>query len=792
MSGDQTALGAFQVLDLTQGVGQYATRLLADLGVDVIRIEPRGGGPARQAAPFAGDVPDPDRSLPFIHFNTNKRSIALDLADAADRRTLLQLVAGADAVIEDGAPGSLATLGLGYRDLERVNPAIVVTSVTPFGQTGPHAHWQGNDLIAQAMSDWLFNVGDEGDQPCAGPSDPSVHIGGTHAALGTLIALYSRQTNGVGQHIDVSVQEAMITSSSAMPIGRFSAATQVMRRFGSDTNLAGVNCYQCSDGYVVMNIHFAHLWKRLVEWIDHPVLNDPYWLSMTARHESADVAEEIIKEFTFSMTTNAFLTGARKLGLPVAPVNTFTEVGRSEQLAARDWFQDLAHPSLGVVRMPGFPWALSETSPRFTRPAPLVDEHRDEIMREVGHRKPSSPAKAVHDAPVRPPLDGIRVIDLTRAWAGPFCTRLLADYGAEVIKVESGLFDTQREGRAGTYTELNRNKLSITVDLHSAEGQELIKSLAEKSDVLVNNYRPGTLERFNLGYDVLRKVNPNIVVLSMPGYGSTGPGREYASHGAQLMADSGMYYIWGHPDTPMEMRGKVSIPDFLGGAQGALVVMAALHARNVIGGGQEVEIAQSEALAAALGVGLLDSTVNGRDWQPAGNRKSYAAPHDLYPCHGRDSFCAVVCATDDQWRVLAKAIGRPALAEDARFATLVDRIANIDEMDGIIGAWTQERSPRQVMYELQKAGVPSSAVQSGEDVYFDVHLRERQFVVPVDDPESGPMDVAGLTAHLSVTPGRQQMAGRPVFGGANDYVFNTLLGLTPDERQRLEDVGAIA
>ena len=792
MSTDQTALGAFQILDLTQGVGQYATRLLADLGADVIRIEPPNGGSARQALPFAGDVPGLDRSLAFIHFNTNKRSIVLDLEVAGDRETVLRLAAGSDAVVEDHAPGYLAALGLGHHDMERANPAIVVTSVTPFGQTGPHAQMQGNDLIAQAMSDWLFNVGDEGDQPCAAPSDPSVHIGGVHAALGTLLALYARRTTGLGQHVDVSVQEAMITSSSAMPIGRFSAATQVMRRFGSATNLAGVNCYKCSDGYVVMNIHFGHLWQRLVEWIDNPVLNDPYWLDITARQENAEVADEFIKEFALTMTTNDFLLGARERGLPIAPVNTFTEVGHSAQLAARGWFQEVTQPSLGAVRMPGFPWVLSETPPRFARPAPLVDEHRQEIVREIGRREIPPFTTPIGESLAKPPLEGVRVIDLTRAWAGPFCTRLLADYGAEVLKVESGLFDTQREGRAGTYTELNRNKLSITLDLHNPEGQQLIKRLVEMSDVVVDNYRPGTRERFHLGYDILREVNPNIVLLSMPGYGGTGPGREYASHGAQLMADSGMYYIWGHPDTPMEMRGKVAIPDFLAGAQGALVVIAALHARDAIGAGQEIEIAQSEAFAAALGVGLLDSAVNGRDWQPAGNRKSYAAPHDLYPCHGRESFCAIVCTTDDQWQVLCGVMDQPALAEDRRFATLADRLANNDELDAVIAAWTQDRTPRQVMYELQKAGVPASAVQSGEDVYFDVHLRDRGFVVPVDDPESGPMDVSGLTAHLSMTPGRQQMDGRPVFAGANDYVFDTLLGLSADERRRLEEVGAIA
>ena len=790
MSPEPTALGSFRILDLTQGIGQYACRLLADLGADVIRVDAPSGGPARQAPPFAGDAPGVERSLAFLHLNTNKRSIVLDLE--ADHAAVIALAGGADAVVEDFPPGHLTGLGLGYEDLREANPSLVLTSLTPFGQSGPHAHWQGGDLIAQAMSDWLFNVGDEGEQPCAAPGDPSIHLGGAHAALGTLLALYARRTSGRGQHVDASLQETMVASSSAMPVGRFSAAIEIMRRFGSRTNLAGVNCYPCSDGYAQMNIHFAHLWKRLVEWIDHPVLNDPYWLGMEARHENADVADEIIKGFAGSMTTREFVHGGRERGLPVAPINTFTEVTQSPVLTGRGWFRDVTHPSLGSVRMPGFPWQMSETPPRFVRSAPLLDEHRDEVLLEAQHEQSRRPATPVAHSPGAPPLQGLRVIDLTRAWAGPFCTRLLADYGAEVIKIESGLFDTQREGRAGTYTELNRNKLGITIDLHNPEGQELVKRLVDKSDVLVNNYRPGTLARFNLGYEELRKINPNIIVLSMPGYGSTGPGREFASHGAQLMADSGMYYIWGHPDTPMEMRGRVAVPDFISGVQGALVVMAALHARDTLGSGQEVEIAQLEALAAALSVGLLDSSVNGRDWQPSGNRKASAAPHDIYRCLGREAFCAIVCTTDEQWRALCAAMDQPALAGDRRFATLSDRLSNIDEMDEVISGWTKDLTPRQVMFSLQRARVPGSAVQSGEDVYFDVHLRERGFIVPVDDAESGPMDVGGLTIHLSATPGRKEMNGRPVFAGANDYVFNELLGLSPEQRRRLEETQAIA
>ena len=790
MAPDQTALGTFRILDLTQGPGQYATRLLADLGADVVRVEPPDGGAARRASPFAGDRPGPGRSLVFLHLNANKRSVVLDLDDDDDRAGLLHLASGADALVEDFPPGHLEGLGLGYTRMQEANPAIVVTSVTPFGQVGPHAKMRGSDLIAQAASDWLWNVGDEGDHPCAAPGDPSTHIAGAHTALGTLLALYTRRLSGRGQHVDVSIQEAMIASASSFPIGRFSAATQIMRRMGSDTNAAGVNCYPCSDGYAQMNIHFAQLWQKLVEWIDHPVLQDPYWLSTEARSESAEVAEEIIKEFTASMTTEEFVSGGRSRGLPVAPVNTFSDVRRSPVLLGRNWFRDVVHPELGEVSMPGFPWTMSATPPRYSRSAPLLGEHAEEVLqadRADGHQPVTGGAHQYG-----PPLQGVRVIDLTRAWAGPFCTRLLADYGAEVIKIESGKFDTQREGRAGIYTELNRNKRSITIDLHHPDGQALVRRLAEQSDVLVNNYRPGTLERFNLGYEELRKVNPDIIVLSMPGYGSTGPGRLYASHGAQLMADSGMYYIWGQTDTPVERRGRAAIPDFLAGAQGALAVTAALHARDAIGAGQEIEIAQLEALVAALGVGLLDSAVNSRDWEPAGNRKLDAAPYDVYACRGRDAYCAITCTTDEQWESLCRAVGRAHLANDGRFATLADRIENAAALDETITAWTKDLTPRQAMYALQKAGVPAAVVQTGEDVYFDVHLRERGFVVPVDDPESGPMDVTGLSIRLSETPGRQQMDGRPVFGGANDYVFDTLLGLSAEERQRLEEAEAIA
>jgi crotonobetainyl-CoA:carnitine CoA-transferase CaiB-like acyl-CoA transferase len=793
MADQPQALGHFRILDLTQTNGQYATRLLADLGADVIKVEPPEGAAARGAWPFAGEVEGIERSLAFFHFNTNKRGITLDLTTPQGRETFLRLVHTADAVVQDFSPGRMEELGLGYQVLQAANPGIVLTSITPFGQTGPRAHWKGSDLIIQAISEWMAEASEFSLPPCACPADPTLHIGGAHAAVGILMALWARRKDGEGQHVDASLYQAMVGGVSSVPIARYSIATEIAGGSGAGAKTAGVNCYRCSDGWVAMNIHFGHLWKRLVEWIDSPLLNDPYWLTSAARNDNVELAEEVIRGFAEAMTVAEFLHGARERGLPVARLNNFAEALQDPQVEARHWIQEVDHPVLGRVRVPGVSWILSETPARIHHGAPVLGEHTEEVLAELTEQAVSrDAAPGSSNGAGALPLQGIRIVDFTRAWAGPLATRFLADYGAEVIKVESSLFDTQRDGRAAIYTEFNRNKQSITVDLHNPEGQELIKRLVAHSDVVIENFRPGTLERFGLGYEVLKEANPKIILVSMPGYGSTGPARDYASHGANLMANAGVFYVWGHPDSPMESRGRSAYPDFLSGAQGALVVLAALHWRETTGLGQSIEVAQSESLSAALGVGLLDSLVNGRNWEPSGNRRSFAAPHDVYPCHGIEAYCAITCAEDKEWVAMCEVMDRPELAQDERFTTLAKRLANNDELDQVISEWTRDLTPLQVMHRLQKAGVPAGAVHTGENIYYDIHLRDRGFMVEVDDPESGIMEVSGLTLHLSRTPGRSQMNGRPVFGGGNDYVFHELLGLSQQEREALEASKAIA
>jgi crotonobetainyl-CoA:carnitine CoA-transferase CaiB-like acyl-CoA transferase len=794
---NSVALGGFRVLDLTQSLGQYTTRLLADLGAIVVKIEPPDGGSARFAWPNMGDIADGEHSLAFLHFNLGKQSVVLDLTTSEGRESFLGLVRTSDVVVEDAAPGYMRGLALAYEDLRDVNPRIVYTSITPYGQSGPRSNQQGGDLTVQALSGWMSTDGDDEFPPSACPADPTTHMSGMHAAFGTLLALWARRQTGVGQAVDVSSYEVMVASLSALPIARYSLAAEVTMRTGARANIAAVNYYKCRDGYVAMNIHFDHLWRRLVEWINHPVLNEPYWLTREARQENVDLCEEIIHSFAAGLTVGEFLEGARNRGLPVAQVNTFKQAVQDPQLEARGWLQETSHPLLGVVSVPGFPWSFSRTQPRARGSAPLLGEHSTEILRApLGSG--ASPPEGTHGKSASdvvqpaPPLEGIRVIDFTRAFAGPFASRLLADYGAEVIKVESNLFDTQRGGRAGTFTELNRNKLSITVDLHHREGQELIKRLVAVSDVVIDNFRAGTLDRFDLGYESLSQINPGIVLVSMPAYGSTGPAADYAAHGTQLIAGAGVAYLWGDPESPIEARPKSTYPDFVAGAQAALAVLAGLHARETAGSGQAIEMPQYEALLATLGVGLLDYLVNERVWAPMGSRRPDAAPHNAYACLGLDAYCVIACTNDDQWRSLCDVMGRRDVEQDSRFSSVEDRLHHVDELDRLIEEWTKGLTPRQVERRLQLAGVPAAAFQTGEDVYFDRHLRDSGFVTEVDDPEVGHTEISGLTIHLSQTPGLASMQGRPQLGGANTYVFQELLGITPVELRRLKAEKAIA
>jgi crotonobetainyl-CoA:carnitine CoA-transferase CaiB-like acyl-CoA transferase len=401
----------------------------------------------------------------------------------------------------------------------------------------------------------------------------------------------------------------------------------------------------------------------------------------------------------------------------------------------------------------------------------------------------------------RQALQGVRVIDLTQIWSGPFATQLLADLGAEVVKVEpiyrldpdrgmawpavgATLPGDRPYNRSGSFNEHNRNKLAIALDLKKPRGVEIFKRLVTHADVVIDNFSAGVMQRLGLGYDDLRAVKPDIIVLSMPAFGNTGPEKGYIGYGPVQEQLSGVTSITGYEGGPPLETGFY-YGDPTAGLQAAGAVMVALWARRRTGHGQFIDLSQRETLVSFLGEMLLDYQMNGRAWAPRGNRDESIAPQGVYPCRGDDNWIAISCRDDAEWRRLCQAMGRPELADDARFADVVNRRRHQDELDAILAAWTGPQDHLELTRCLQGQGVAGTAVLNHRELLENEHFRARGYFETVAHPEAGTHDYHGMTWKLSGTPGRIRFPA-PLFGQHNEAVLRDLLGLSADEIAELE------
>ena len=788
-------LAGLRVLDLTSYLAQHCARALGDMGADVIKVEPPDGDPARMLPPFAGNIEHPERSLRFIHANRSKRGVTLNINDESDREAISKLAARADILVEDFKPGYMASVGLGYEDLKGVNPNLVYVSITPFGQTGPHATFEGGDLIAQASAGMMFANGDDTRPPVMAPFEMVTQLACMHAAYGAVLAIRARRVIGYGQHVDVSQQEASLWAQHSY-ISRYSYINQITRREGHHSAFGAVNTYHTrDDGYVNLSIYMRRHFGRMATELmgNHPVLSDEMWWEREVRQENREVIDQFVQEYMETVDRDDVSERGQAIGMPIVPVLTPAEFADSAHAREREFFVEMEHPVIGSYKTAGPPLKFSKTPWQPSRTAPLLGEHTDEVLQEL--ETAPVPAGATSNGATAPsgvkPLDGIRVVDFTRAFAGPLATMFLGFFGAEVIKIESEDLDDNRTPGQTTFQDLNRAKISATVDMRTPEGQQLIRELAAKSDAVIENFRPTVMDRQNVGYEELIKVKPDIIMLAMPGMGNSGPLSTYFCYGQQIMGVSGITNLWGHPDAPMDTRIKMPFPDYIAGIFGALSVAAALEYRDRTGEGQYIELAQVEGGAHLLTVAYMDYMINGHNPPPAGNRSEFYAPHGVYPCIGFDEWCAIEVRTEEQWQAFVAAMGSPGWASDERFATMQDRIANKEELDTNISEWTRQYTPRVVMRILQQAGVPATYVANGETLYVDPHLRSRPAaIVAAEHADAGVMEHQGIDTNLSDTPGN---AGQPcpTKGQQNDYVFNEVLALPSERKAELEERGVL-
>ena len=420
------------------------------------------------------------------------------------------------------------------------------------------------------------------------------------------------------------------------------------------------------------------------------------------------------------------------------------------------------------------------------------------------------------------PLEGIRILDFTVVWAGPFATMLLADYGAEVIRVESLQYfpsvtrgsiarpdkETMRStpGYVGAYPERDpgprpwnrhpmfnphaRNKLGMTVDLSRPEGRELFTRLVGISDVLIENHSARFMENLGLTYDVLTQSKPDLIMVSMPAFGMSGPYKYHQGFGINVESVCGLTWLRAYPDADLSETSSTLHMDAASGAAAAFAIMAALHYRRRTGRGQFIDFAQAENLMQSVGEILMDYPMNGRAQTSLGNRHPTMAPHGCYPCRGDDRWVVIAVASDAEWDRFCQAVGNPAWACDGRFADAASRYRHQQELDAHIAAWTRQHQPWEVFERLQRAGIAAGPVLRESDLFTDPHLHARGFFQVITQAEAGTHVYPGVMWKMSKTPA--PIRRPPVrMGEHNDYVYRQLLQLSDAELERLRAGGHI-
>ena len=842
-----------RVVDLTHyTAGPFCTRLLADYGADVLKIErPGGGDPARSLPPFHHDEPGLERSGLFLFLNTGKRSGVLDLKSARGRDLLLALVEGADALVENFRPGTMERLGIPYERLAEVNPRLVMTSITNFGPGGPYRDWEATDLTLYAMGGPMSSSGDVDHEPLKTAGHMTSYHAGMVAALATATGLRAAAERGRGEHIDVSIYETALHSIDLrLPrLMGYEFMGRVAGRPAKESSVGG-GVYPCGDGFFMFSAGPVRLPATIRMIGREDLLETPEWGTVAGRSAPERILEfqQYLIPWLIERTGAEIFRACAEYGVMGGPVNTVADLLEDENFRDRHFFQEIAHPTTGPLPYPGYHFTLhrqdengaAEPMPQRTR-APLLGEHTAEVLAELEHAEPSrteapgtpervSAVTSVRGArPSAPsdgrpglPLEGVRILDFTVVLAGPYSTMQLADWGAEVIRVESlqhfapntrgamarppaelvdalavlgqgypdGVPGEQPWNRSSTFNAHARNKKSMTVDLTRPEGQEVLHRLVAISDGLIENNLPPNIEKQGVSWEALSAVNPEFVMLRVPAFGVEGPYRRNRTFGHHMEALAGHPAIRSYPDLSLEYAPLGVPSDAASGVASAFAFLMGLRQRERTGRGLMVELATAENFVPLIGEYVMDYAMNGRLWERMGNDHGWLAPHNAYPCAGLDRWVTIAVRSEQEWRALCTVMTRDDLAADPRFADMASRHANRRELDAIVAAWTVERDARWLMNRLQKAGVPSGAVQNEADALEDRHLALTDFWQQIVHPEAGPHRHVGPLWRAGATP---YPPGRPApaLGEHNEYVYRELLGFSEREYRRFEDSGHI-
>lgn len=807
-------LAGIRVLDLGDEATVLSARLLAELGADVVRVEHSGADLLRTRRPFiagAGEAPQFERSLAHLLYNAGKQSCALDFAADECWPLIERLIATSDVVIAplQTTPGMRAALDSAPDEVGVVD--VVFRRGSDDVATDLTAMAAGGHLVLNGLPE------DPPNHPAGDLAYKQTSLAAAEAALALLLTARRGEAPG---RVTVSLQEAVNFTTLQTANANFLQWNDFVP--SRHTPVTAGTTFRSKDGkWTSFTVHPPN-WPRFVEWISTVLGSDelagPEWEDLTYRGLHRAEIVSFTARLCAALDQNELLDEGQARGLLVLPVNSVAEIALDQHLIEREFFVDVPHTALSRdVRMPRSAFR-SQRQASAPAAAPSLGEQTDSVLRDWAglseaerddlfgrgiaggpraaqpsaplraHRRPNVDRSRASDGPPHQPLAGVRVVDFTWAIAGPLGTRLLADLGADVIKVESEYrldpiryIGVQPPGTMswntnGVYNDCSPNKRALTLNLNTPEGIEVARKLVASADVVTSNYTPDRLDRWGLGYDALREITPDLIMANLAVMGIRGPRKGWRSYGSGIVAMCGLADLSGFPGRDPICFGALHT-DFTVPYFAASQIMAALLHREATGEGQHLEMAQYESSVHLLDTELIehlnDASIVAR---PQGNRSSHLAPHGVFPSQGEDDWLAISCRHDADWQALAQVDGLEALA------VIDDRFAAQDQIESILSGWSRERDKWQAAATLQQAGVPASAVEDLRD------LLQRDEAMASD---YRPIELnADVTAWLQEEPilwdgDRLPLVRAPRWGEHTEEILSGELGLDSDAMAEL-------
>jgi crotonobetainyl-CoA:carnitine CoA-transferase CaiB-like acyl-CoA transferase len=788
-------LAGVRVLDLSIEIaGPYCTKLLADAGADVLKIELPNGDPLRRWTASGTPLAPGEDGVLFRFLNTSKRSTVVDYATAAGREQVLTLAADADLVVESMEPGRIEALGFDPDTLRERNRTLSLISISPFGRGGPWSTRPATEFTLQAWCGSTAARGTTDRPPLAAGGRLGEWMGGAYAAAAALTAFYGAQRSGQGQHIDLSLFEVMALTMAPNTSVWESLAGQPSQ-FSRTLEIPSI--VRARDGYVGFCTITGQQWRDFLVLIERADLVDDAPLAKwDERVRRCDAVTQMVEAWTMRHSVAEIVERAAALRVPVGAIGTGETIPHFDHFVTRGAF--VPHPGASFVQ-PRPPYRLSAATLRPLSAAPTLGEHPCNWQTRPAETRTVTPHASLPEAR---PLAGLRVIDFTAFWAGPFVTQYLAAMGADVIKVESiqrpdGMrFQSVRPPTSARWWEwgalyhmINLGKRGITLDLSRPAGVGLAKQLLARADVAVENFSPRVMDNLGLAYEQVAPSNPCLIMVRMPAFGLDGPWRERVGFAQTMEQISGMAWLTGFANgPPIIPRGPC---DPLAGLHAIVALLVALDHRAQTGRGQLIESTMVEAALNAAAEIVLEHGAYGARLMRNGNRGPVGAPQGLYRCDGSDRWLALAIATNAQWTSLITRMGNPEWARDPVLTDATGRRAHHDRIDREIGAWCAHRDAEATAEELLADGVPAAPVSSAARLAANPHLRARGFFEALTHPIIGTHEYPTVPVRHAADSLPWFNRPAPTLGQHTEAILRDWLGVTAAQLAELRAAGIV-